>query len=61
MAKYKVNVDGKDYEVEIENIGSGNLEIRLGDKKSTVVIEIITGDVKATIITNTSLSNHNSA
>ncbi|HRS25891.1 MAG TPA: acetyl-CoA carboxylase biotin carboxyl carrier protein subunit [Methanofastidiosum sp.] len=39
MAKYKVNVDGKDYEVEIENIGSGNLEIRLGDKKSTVVIE----------------------
>ena len=32
MAKYKVNVDGKDYEVEIENIGSGNLEIRLGDK-----------------------------
>jgi biotin carboxyl carrier protein len=39
MAKYKVNVDGKNYEVEVENIGDGNLEIKLGDKKSTVNIE----------------------
>jgi biotin carboxyl carrier protein len=39
MAKYKVNVDGKEYEVEVENIGDGNLEIKLGDKKSTVSIE----------------------
>ena len=60
MAKYKVNVDGKDYEVEIENIGSGNLEIRLGDKIYGSYRKI-TGDVKATIITNTSLSNYNSA
>lgn len=43
MAKYKVNVDGKDYEVEVENIGSGNLEVKLGDKKSTVNIQELLG------------------
>jgi biotin carboxyl carrier protein len=39
MAKYKVNVDGKDYEVEVENIGSGNLAVKLGNKKSTINIQ----------------------
>jgi len=39
MAKYKVNVDGKDYEVEVENIGSGNLEIKVGNKISMVNIQ----------------------
>lgn len=43
MTKYKVNVDGKDYEVEVENIGSGNLEIKLGNKKSTVNIQELEG------------------
>ncbi len=43
MAKYKVNVNGKDYEVEVENIGSGNLEVKLGDKKSTVNIQELLG------------------
>ncbi|HNZ87932.1 MAG TPA: acetyl-CoA carboxylase biotin carboxyl carrier protein subunit [Methanofastidiosum sp.] len=43
MAKYKVNVDGKDYEVEVENTGSGNLEVKLGNKKSTVSIEELLG------------------
>lgn len=46
MAKYKVNVDGKDYEVEVENIGSGNLEVKLGNKKSTVNIEELMGTVR---------------
>jgi len=46
MAKYKVNVDGKDYEVEVENIGSGNLEVKLGNKKSTVNIEELMGSVR---------------
>lgn len=43
MAKYKVNVDGKDYEVEVENIGSGNLEVKLGTKISTVNIQELEG------------------
>jgi len=46
MAKYKVNVDGKDYEVEVENIGSGNLEVKLGNKKSTVNIQELMGTVR---------------
>lgn len=46
MAKYKVNVNGKDYEVEVENIGSGNLEVKLGNKKSTVSIEELLGSGK---------------
>lgn len=46
MAKYKVNVDGKDYEVEVENIGSGNLEVKLGNKKSTVNIQELMGSSK---------------
>ncbi len=45
MAKYKVNVDGKEYEVEVENIGDGNLEIKLGDKKSTVNIEELSSGI----------------
>jgi biotin carboxyl carrier protein len=46
MAKYKVNVDGKEYEVEVENTGSGNLEVKLGNKKSTVNIEELMGTVR---------------
>jgi len=46
MAKYKVNVDGKDYEVEVENIGSGNLEVKLGNKKSTVNVQELIGTAR---------------
>ena len=46
MAKYKVNVDGTDYEVEVENIGSGNLEVKLGNKKSTVNIQELLGSAR---------------
>ncbi|KYC50862.1 MAG: Pyruvate carboxylase subunit B [Candidatus Methanofastidiosum methylothiophilum] len=46
MAKYKVNVDGNDYEVEVENIGSGNLEVKLGNKKSTVSIQELSGSTR---------------
>ncbi|HOI76994.1 MAG TPA: acetyl-CoA carboxylase biotin carboxyl carrier protein subunit [Methanofastidiosum sp.] len=46
MAKYKVNVDGKEYEVEVENIESGNLEVKLGNKKSTVNIQELMGTAR---------------
>ncbi|NMC58219.1 MAG: acetyl-CoA carboxylase biotin carboxyl carrier protein subunit [Candidatus Methanofastidiosa archaeon] len=46
MAKYKVNVDGKEYEVEVENTGSGNLEVKLGNKKSTVNIQELLGTTR---------------
>jgi len=39
MAKYNVKINGKDYEVDIEDLGGGNLEIKLGGKTVNLSIE----------------------
>ncbi len=46
MAKYNVKINGKDYEVDIEDLGGGNLEIKLGGKTANLSIEEVMGGVK---------------
>jgi len=47
MAKYNVKINGKDYEVDIEDLGGGNLEIKLGGKTVNLSIEEALGIKKA--------------
>jgi len=47
MAKYNVKINGKDYEVDIEDLGGGNLEIKLGGKTVNLSIEEVLGIKKA--------------
>ncbi|MCC7572693.1 MAG: hypothetical protein KO464_04820 [Candidatus Methanofastidiosum sp.] len=43
MAKYNVKINGKDYQVDIEDLGGGNLEMKLGDKTLNLSIEEVLG------------------
>jgi len=43
MTKYNVKINGKDYEVDIEDLGGGNLEIKLGEKTVNLSIEEVFG------------------
>lgn len=47
MAKYNVKINGKDYEVDIVDLGGGNLEIKLGGKTVNLSIEEVLGIKKA--------------
>jgi len=50
MAKYNVKINGKDYEVDIEDLGGGNLEIKLGGKTVNLSIEEALGIKKSSSI-----------
>lgn len=47
MAKYNVKINSKDYQVDIEDLGGGNLEIKLGGKTVNLSIEEVLGIKKA--------------
>ncbi len=39
MSKYKVKINDNDYEVDINDLGDGNLEIKIGEKTVNLTIE----------------------
>lgn len=43
MAKYNVKINNKDYQVDIEDLGGGRLEIKLGEKTVNLSIEEVFG------------------
>ncbi|KYC44596.1 MAG: Pyruvate carboxylase subunit B [Candidatus Methanofastidiosum methylothiophilum] len=47
MTKYNVRINGKNYEVDVADLGGGNLEIKLGGKTVNLSIEEVLGVKKA--------------